>query len=46
MLRQKRDYIHWNPVKRGFVDEPQHWRWSSARCYAGRNGVVAVLTDW
>ncbi len=46
MLRQKLDYIHQNPVKRGFVDEPEHWRWSSARCYAGRKGVVEVFTGW
>jgi putative transposase len=24
------DYIHANPVKAGFVDRPQAWRWSSA----------------
>ena len=30
----------------GFGDGAQHRRWSSARCAAGRNGVVAVLTDW
>lgn len=46
MLRQKLDYIHRNPVERGFVDEPEHWRWSSARCYAGRAGVVPVYTGW
>lgn len=46
MLRQKLDYIHQNPVKRGFVDEPEHWRWSSARCYAGQEGVVEVFTGW
>jgi putative transposase len=46
MLRQKLEYIHNNPVKRGFVDAPEHWRWSSARCYAGGNGVVEVFTGW
>jgi REP-associated tyrosine transposase len=30
MLFQKRDYIHYNPVKRGFVNQPEHWRYSSA----------------
>ncbi len=24
MLRQKLDYIHSNPVKRGYVDKPEH----------------------
>ena len=31
MLRQKLDYSHFNPVKRGYVDKPEHWRYSSAR---------------
>ena len=46
MLRQKLEYIHNNPVKRGFVDDPEHWRWSSARCYAGCEGLVEVFRDW
>ncbi|WP_254045381.1 hypothetical protein [Thiohalocapsa sp. ML1] len=46
MLRQKLEYIHNNPVKRGFVDEPEHWRWSSARNYAGREGMIEVFTGW
>ena len=33
MLIQKIDYMHHNPVKRGFVDLPEHWRYSSARNY-------------
>jgi putative transposase len=23
------DYIHWNPVKHGFVDDPIKWQWST-----------------
>jgi REP element-mobilizing transposase RayT len=46
MLRQKLEYIHFNPVKRGYVDEPMHWRYSSARNYAGLPGLVDVVTDW
>jgi REP element-mobilizing transposase RayT len=46
MLRQKLEYIHNNPVKRGYVDDPTHWRYSSARNYAGLPGLVEVLTDW
>ena len=34
MMRQKIDYVHQNPVKRGFVDFPEQWRYSSARDYA------------
>jgi putative transposase len=33
MLLQKIEYIHKNPVKRGLVDMPEHWRYSSARNY-------------
>jgi len=46
MMRQKINYIHNNPVKRGYVDEPEHWRYSSARNYAGLDGVVEVCQDW
>jgi len=30
-MRQKLDYIHYNPVKRGYVDQPEHWRYSRVR---------------
>jgi putative transposase len=40
------EYIHRNPVERGYVDEPTHWRHSSARNYAGMPGLFAVKTDW
>ncbi|MBI2431931.1 MAG: transposase [Candidatus Hydrogenedentes bacterium] len=33
MLTQKIEYIHNNPVRRGWVDLPEHWRYSSARNY-------------
>ena len=46
MLRQKLDYIHHNPVKRGYVDDPVHWRYSSARNYAGLPGLIPVYTGW
>ena len=46
VLRQKLDYIHDNPVKRGFVDRPEHWRWSSARNYAGEKGLIDIFADW
>jgi len=31
MMRQKIEYIHNNPVKRGYVDHPTDWKYSSAR---------------
>lgn len=46
MMQQKIEYIHYNPVKRGFVDEPTHWRYSSARNYAGLPGLIPVATEW
>jgi REP element-mobilizing transposase RayT len=46
MMRQKIEYIHYNPVKRGYVDEPTHWRYSSARNYVGQKGLLEVQTEW
>ncbi|HEY4612433.1 MAG TPA: transposase [Bacteroidota bacterium] len=46
MLLQKIEYIHNNPVKRGYVDEPEHWRYSSARNYIGQAGLLEVSTEW
>ncbi len=46
VMRQKLGYIHDNPVKRGYVDLPEHWRWSSARNYAGMAGVIDIDPDW
>lgn len=42
MLKQKMDYIHFNPVKAGFVENPVHWRLSSAVNYEGGNGIIPV----
>jgi putative transposase len=46
MMRQKIEYIHNNPVKRGYVDDPVHWRYSSARNYAGQGGLLEVARVW
>ena len=46
MLLQKLEYIHLNPVKRGYVDQPEHWRYSSARNYLGLPGLIEVYRDW
>ncbi len=40
VMRQKLDYIHHNPVKRGYVDVSEHWRYSSARDYQGQAGLI------
>jgi putative transposase len=46
MMRQKIEYIHQNPVKRGYVDLPEHWRYSSAKNYAGQDGLLDVNVSW
>lgn len=46
MLRQKLDYIHLNPVQRGYVEDATHWRYSSARNYQGQEGLIPVWMDW
>jgi putative transposase len=42
MLRQKLDYLHYNPVRLGLVDRPEDWRYSSARNYLDQNGVLEI----
>jgi putative transposase len=46
IMWQKLEYIHNNPVLRGFVDDPLHWRYSSARNYAGQQGLITIKMDW
>ena len=46
IMTQKLEYIHRNPVERGYVDEPIHWRYSSARNYEKLPGLMEVLTRW
>jgi putative transposase len=46
MMRQKLEYAHYNPVKRGYVDDPIHWRYSSARNYARLPALIDVVTNW
>ena len=46
MMRQKVEYIHYNPVRRGYVDDPEVWRYSSARDYAGKDSLMEVNMDW
>ncbi len=42
MMLQKMEYLHHNPVERGYVDKPEHWRYSSARNYAGREVLLDI----
>lgn len=42
MMISKINYIHQNPVKRVYVDEAKHWRYSSARDYEGINELIEI----
>ncbi len=47
VMRQKIDYIHQNPVKRGYVDRSSHWRHSSARDYDDEiDGLIEIEKFW
>jgi hypothetical protein len=40
---EKLRYMHRNPVKRGLVEQPEQWKWSSFRAYRyGETGMVRV----
>ena len=44
---EKLRYMHRNPVKRGLVDSPEQWWWSSYRHYfLGEVGPVKVNVGW
>ena len=40
---QKLNYIHQNPVKAEFVNQPEEYRYSSAIDYAGGKGLLEVM---
>jgi putative transposase len=44
---EKLRYLHRNPVKRGLVEKPEDWLWSSFNHYAtGVEGVVEIESEW
>jgi putative transposase len=44
---EKLRYIHRNPVKRGLVERPEDWDWSSFRHYAtGETVGVEIESQW
>jgi putative transposase len=44
---EKLRYMHRNPVKRGLVEKPYEWRWSSFRHYlTGQVGIVEIESEW
>ncbi|MEO6837730.1 MAG: transposase [Ginsengibacter sp.] len=36
------DYIHLNPVMAGFVTKPEDWKYSSARDFCGKKGLIEL----
>ena len=42
MVDQRLNYLHQNPVVAGFVEEPEHWKYSSAAKYCGGNGLLDI----
>lgn len=43
MALQKLRYVHGNPVRAGYVDVPEAWRYSSARNYAEVGDCVVEI---
>jgi len=41
--RSHMDYIHYNPVKHGYVENPAQWKWSSFNRWVARGAYQA---DW
>ncbi|MCX6120199.1 MAG: transposase [Ignavibacteriales bacterium] len=46
MMHQKIEYIHNNPVQRGYVEEASYWRYSNAQNYESKQGLVNVEMEW
>jgi putative transposase len=46
VIEEKLDYIHQNPVKAGWVSEPEHYLYSSAKDYGGENGILKIKMLW
>jgi putative transposase len=45
--REKLEYMHMNPVKRGLARRPRDWVWSSAGAYAEEGqGLLAIDIEW
>ncbi|MEI8233552.1 MAG: transposase [Verrucomicrobiota bacterium] len=46
MMQQKLDYLHNNPIQRGWVASPEHWRYSSAHEWLGGTEPVLRCDAW
>jgi len=46
-LFQKIEYIHHNPVRKGFVEDPENWTYSSARNYiTDDDSIIGLQKLW
>jgi REP element-mobilizing transposase RayT len=46
-FNQKLDYIHNNPIKKGYVDTPENWLYSSAKNYfLGDHNLIQIETGF
>ncbi len=44
MYNQRLNYLHWNPVAAGFVEEACHWLYSSAiDWFTDKKGLLDIL---
>jgi putative transposase len=43
---EKLRYLHRNPVRRGLVQTPEQWRWSSFRTYALQEAGPVRINEW
>ena len=47
VLKQKIEYIHFNPVRKNLVEYPWQWYYSSAAVYDAKPGIdLSVDTNW
>ncbi|KYG72956.1 REP-associated tyrosine transposase [Roseivirga echinicomitans] len=42
IMIQRLNYVHYNPVEAGFVDQPSDWVFSSARDYEDQKGIIEI----
>ena len=42
-FNEKMEYIHYNPVRKGFVEQPEHWKFISARNWlSGDDSIIEI----
>ncbi len=46
MFRQKIEYIHYNPVRRGLVAKPEDWLYSSAKFFLSGEESLVKLSEF